>query len=117
LLAFQPDDVRERWLDLAETSGITFERESLVKRVAQTRAKGYAQVPSHLVAGVTDLSAPITQGDVAVATITVPFLKRERTRIGMAESLERLRAAAAEVSSALSPGSDPERATRRFRRK
>ena len=27
LLAFQPDDVRERWLDLAETSGITFERD------------------------------------------------------------------------------------------
>jgi DNA-binding IclR family transcriptional regulator len=117
LLAFQPDDVRERWLDLAEASGITFERASLLKRVRQTRAKGFAQVPSHLVAGVIDLSAPINQDDIAVATITVPFLKRERPKIGMPESLERLRAAAAEVSSALSPGSDPELATRKFRRK
>ena len=117
LLAFQPDDVRERWLDLAEASGIKFERASLLKRVAQTHAKGYAQVPSHLVAGVTDLSAPITQGDIALATITVPFLKRERPKIEMAESLERLRAAAAEVSSALSLGSDRERGTRRGPRK
>jgi len=117
LLAFQPDDVRERWLDLAEASGIKFGRSSLLKRVAQTRAKGYAQVPSHLVAGVIDLSAPISQGDIAVATITVPFLKRERPKIGMADSLERLRSAAGEVSSALSLGSDRERGARKSRRK
>jgi len=117
LLAFQPDDVRERWLDLAEASGIKFGRASLLKRVTQTHAKGYAQVPSHLVAGVIDLSAPICQGDIAVATITVPFLKRERPKIGMAESLEKLRSAAAEVSSALSLGSDRERGERKGRRK
>jgi DNA-binding IclR family transcriptional regulator len=117
LLAFQPDEVRERWLDLAEASGIAFERASLRKRVAQTREKGYAQVPSQLVAGVVDLSAPITQDDIAVATITVPFLKRERTKFGMTESLEKLRAAAEEVSSALSLVSDPERAARQSRRK
>jgi len=117
LLAFQPNDVRERWLDLAVASGIKYERASLLKRVAKTHAMGYAQVPSHLVAGVIDLSAPISQGDIAVATITVPFLKRERPKIGMAESLEKLRAAAAEVSSALSLGSDRERGARKSRRK
>jgi DNA-binding IclR family transcriptional regulator len=117
LLAFQPDDVRERWLDLTEASGITFERASLLKRVAQTREKGYAQVPSHLVDGVVDLSAPIKQDAIAVAAITVPFLKRKQTKIGMAGSLEKLRATAEEVSSALSFGSDPERATRKIRRR
>jgi DNA-binding IclR family transcriptional regulator len=117
LLAFQPDDIRERWLDLAKASGITFERASLLKRATKTRAKGYAQIPSHLVAGVIDLSAPIKQDDIAVATITVPFLKRERTKVGMAESLVRLRAAAAEVSSALSLGSDPDGAARKIRRR
>ena len=102
LLAFQANEVRQRWLDLVEASGISYDRPSLLKRVAQVHAKGYAQVPSHLVAGVIDLCAPIQQHDVAIATITVPFLKREQPRIAMAESLERLRAVAAEVSSAVS---------------
>ena len=106
LLAFQAEDTRQQWLDLVDASGITYDRPSLLKRVAQVQAKGYAQVPSHMVAGVVDLSAPIKQNDIALATITVPFLKRERARIGMADALGKLCAAAAEVSSALSFASE-----------
>lgn len=106
LLAFQSEDVRQRWLDLADAGGITYDRTALLKRVAQVHAKGYAQVPSHMVDGVVDLSAPITQHDIAVATITVPFLKSERARVGMPDALEKLRATAAEVSRALSFSSE-----------
>jgi DNA-binding IclR family transcriptional regulator len=102
LLAFQADDMRERWLDFVDGGGHAYDRASLLKRAAQVRAKGYAQIPSDIVPGVVDLSAPILQQGTAIATITVPFLKRKRLQISRAEALSKLRTIAAEVSSALS---------------
>jgi DNA-binding IclR family transcriptional regulator len=105
LLAFQDDGLRLRWLDLATAGGIRYNRAALLASVAQVRARGYARVPSPLVPGVVDLSAPITPHGSAVAAVTVPFLNRPRVRVAIGAALAKVRAAAREISTALAPAS------------
>jgi DNA-binding IclR family transcriptional regulator len=105
LLAFQDETLRRRWLDLSTASGIRYNRTALMKRIAETRARGYARVPSALVPAVVDLSAPITRQGSAVAAVTVPFLNRPRVPVAIGAALASVRAAAAEISAALDPES------------
>jgi DNA-binding IclR family transcriptional regulator len=58
LFAFQPSELRERWLDRLR-SGPTFDEAKFLSRVEKVRKQGYDKSKSTRVGSVTDLSAPI----------------------------------------------------------
>jgi DNA-binding IclR family transcriptional regulator len=75
LIAFQTDAVREWLFDGSEANFGAAEVAIARKRVEAIRARGYEQVESDAVPGVTDVSFPIMDGTgIAVATVTMPFL-------------------------------------------
>lgn len=78
LYAFQSEAVRHRWEalfdpPLAEEALAAFRRDA-----DAARAAGIVRVASPLIAGVTDLSAPILRGAFAAAALTVPCLERRQ---------------------------------------
>ncbi len=102
LFAFQPDDVRARWLaEIAprpKPDDVAHLRDSADK----TRAMGYAKRASPFVAGVTDLSVPVLRGDRAAAALTVPYLKTFHPRGSIAEVVGKLKQAAGAITDQLS---------------
>jgi DNA-binding IclR family transcriptional regulator len=101
LLAWQGDAVRDRWLDIVEAHDDSVERKGLLRRLTKIREKGYASAPSHVVGGVTDLSAPIVEHGHAVCALTVPFIAREGSAVDMAMTVNTLCKAAADISGEL----------------
>jgi DNA-binding IclR family transcriptional regulator len=71
------------------------------KKVAK---QGYLRAPSAFVKGVTDLSFPIIDGDHAVATLTIPYIERVPEIMGIDEVIVNLKAAAEEISNAVTYG-------------
>ncbi len=76
LYAFQPEEVRRRWEALfappLDPAGLDAFR--TYADLVRTREVELTQSP--LVAGVTDISAPIMRGGAAAAALTVPYLER-----------------------------------------
>ena len=101
LLAFQPDDIRARWLETLRRRRIRFERKRLAGQLRTIAARGYACIPSEVVAGVTDLSAPILLRGAALAALTVPFAQRRGAPAELSRSIARLRRAASRISRGL----------------
>lgn len=101
LLAFQPQDVRDRWLETLQRMRVRYERKRLAERLRNIAARGYACIPSEVIAGVTDLSAPILQHGAAIAALTVPFEERRGARGEPGNSIEQLRRAASRISREL----------------
>jgi len=97
LFAFQPEDVRARWLAMLETSDTA----NFVKRANSVRRQGYANLPSEAVQGITDLSAPLLQHGAAVGALTIPHVDRRPAKQSVQAAIEALRAAAAAISLAL----------------
>jgi DNA-binding IclR family transcriptional regulator len=104
LLAFQTDDVRQLWLDMIAAHEPELDRKKLLKQVTQVRARGYATAPSHVVDGVTDLSAPVLQHGSAVCALTIPFIERRASASDEKHTLEQLRKAATDISDTLQYG-------------
>jgi DNA-binding IclR family transcriptional regulator len=105
LLAFQEDQVRERWLDLITRYEPALERKKLLKLLTQIRTRGYACEHSHVVDAVTDLSAPIVQHGGAVCALTIPYIEQETAPQTMDDVIAALLRATAEISDALQFGS------------
>jgi DNA-binding IclR family transcriptional regulator len=106
LLSFQTETIRERWLDTLDRKGIRYDRKRLITRLEAIRTQGYACIASELIAGITDLSAPILQHKSAIAALTVPYAERVSQKDGQQrESIKHLRKAAAQISDALTYGS------------
>jgi len=105
LFAFQPEDVRTRWLAMLEASEIgnaaSFSGKDFVEHASLVREQGYANRSSEAVSGVTDLSAPVLQHGAAVGALTIPYVARPAARPNMQAVIEVLQAAAAKVSAAL----------------
>jgi len=101
LLAFQPEDVRERWLETLQRKEVPYERKRLAGSLRGIAARGYACIPSEVIVGVTDLSAPIVLRGAAIAALTVPFAKRRGARGELNGSIERLLRAAGRISREL----------------
>ena len=75
LIAFQTDTVRDWLFDRSEIHFGAAEVAAARKRVEAIRVRGYEQVESDAMPGVTDVSFPVIDGaGVAVATVTMPFL-------------------------------------------
>lgn len=104
LLAWQTDDIRERWLRTMAAHDPAMDRARVDAMVTKVRTVGLARIASEVVDGVTDLSAPIIQGNHAVCALTVPFIERRGARIDITATARLLADAAAEVSRELSHG-------------
>jgi DNA-binding IclR family transcriptional regulator len=104
LLAFQEDQVRDRWLDLIARYEPALERKKLLKLLAQLRTRGYATEPSNVVDAVTDISAPVMQHGSAVCALTIPYLEQQTTAQTMEDVIEELLQATREISDALQFG-------------
>jgi DNA-binding IclR family transcriptional regulator len=103
IIAFQPIDTQQRLI--AESRALAEElvdEKKLALRLRRIRETGYLIAPSHDIAGVTDICAPILdQSDRALAGIVIPCLKRTR-RVDRHEEVARaLLATCQAISSAL----------------
>lgn len=110
LLAWQENDVRERWFDMIVEHEPDLDRTSLLKEVELIRARGYASSESREVDGVTDLSAPILEHDHAVCALTLPFIERRSSSTSIDTTRQHLLRAASDISEALLYGT-PSRVT------
>jgi len=104
LLAWQTDDTRERWFRTMLDHEPGLKRTRIENTLKEVRGAGLATIPSEVVDGVTDLSAPIIEGNHAVCALTVPFIERRGAKIDMNATARLLVAAAADISVDLSHG-------------
>ena len=98
LLAFQPKEIRARWLRTLEARQVRYEGKRLAECLRRIAIRGYACIPSEVVTGVTDLSAPILVQGAAIAALTVPFAERRGSRGEPSEAIEQLQRAAGLIS-------------------
>jgi DNA-binding IclR family transcriptional regulator len=104
LLAFQPEDVRARWLELIEPKPTAAELKKFVATADEVRKRGFGRAASSFVDGVTDISAPVIRGDRAAAALTVPYIKTTQSRVSVAGVIEKLKIAANQISEQLAEG-------------
>jgi DNA-binding IclR family transcriptional regulator len=104
LLAWQTDDTRERWFRTMLEHEPSLKRARVEATIKEVRAAGLATIASEVVDGVTDLSAPIIEGNHAVCALTVPFMERRGAKVDMKATARFLVAAAGDVSRELSHG-------------
>jgi DNA-binding IclR family transcriptional regulator len=104
LFAFQPDDVRSRWLALTEPKPTPADVKKFMAAAAAARSDGFASEASSVVNGVTDVSAPIIRGDRAIAALTVPYIKASHSQGSIPAVVKKLKASADLISSQLAEG-------------
>lgn len=98
LLAFQPEETRAGWLETLERKQVRYERKRLAGRLRSIATRGYACIPSEVVSGVTDLSAPILRHCAAIAALTVPYAERRGAQGLLRKAIEQLCHAADRIS-------------------
>ncbi|MDV6330686.1 IclR family transcriptional regulator [Asticcacaulis sp. 201] len=101
LTAFQLESVRERWLTDYIKVLPTKEREGLRERVAGIASKGYAAISSLVVPGITDVSAPVMHQGVAVAAVTIPYMKRYGVEVSQKQATQMLLGVAKTITGRL----------------
>jgi DNA-binding IclR family transcriptional regulator len=104
LFAFQPEDVRTRWLEMPDPKPSAHELKNFFAAAAIARKNGWARAPSSVVNGVTDISAPIIRGDRAAAALTVPYLKTTNSQGSIPTVVEKVQAAANSIATQLIEG-------------
>lgn len=104
LLAWQTDDTRERWFRTMLEHEPGLKRARVESTIKDVRAAGLATIASEVVDGVTDLSAPVIEGNHAVCALTVPYIERRGAKVDMKATARFLVTAAADVSRELSHG-------------
>ena len=101
LFAFQPAEIRARWLARFEAAQVAFDAAAFLAAAEAARAAGIHVRGSTFVQGVTDLSAPIVQRGQAIAALTAPCLKPLDCRDSATLPVDELKARAAAISQAL----------------
>jgi DNA-binding IclR family transcriptional regulator len=104
LFAFQPEDIRARWLAMLDPKPSSAELKSFFAAATSARKNGFARAPSSAVKGVTDLSAPIIRGDRAAAALTVPYIKTTNSQGSISAVIEKVQAAANSIAAQLTEG-------------
>lgn len=104
LFAFQPDEVRARWLTLVEPRPSPAEVKKFMATAADVRSDGFAREASSVVNGVTDISAPILQGDRAIAALTVPYIKTSYAQGSISTVIGKVKESADFIASRLTKG-------------
>jgi DNA-binding IclR family transcriptional regulator len=101
LYAFQPEDVRRRWESMFNPQLDDKALAAWRAHADEIRQREVELTPSHFVAGVTDISAPVMRGGVAAAALTVPFLEKLGPQVSKEEAAQRVRAAALSIADQL----------------
>jgi DNA-binding IclR family transcriptional regulator len=101
LYAFQPPEIRMRWEATFRPALTTAKLKAFRAESARLLARGYERRASQFVDGVTDVSVPITRGGVAVAALTIAFLRKRPEYLSMSETLTAMRETAAQISGGL----------------
>jgi DNA-binding IclR family transcriptional regulator len=104
LFACQPPAIQADWLELLREHYPGFDEDRLLTETRAIAKQGHAREPSAHVDGVTDLSTPLTASKVAVAALTVPYVKQAGSCSQIDDALESLKEAAGEISHALDFG-------------
>jgi DNA-binding IclR family transcriptional regulator len=74
--------------------------------LAEIRAIGHLAMPSPMLNGVTDLSAPVLRRGTAEAALTIPFVDGVGAIVDMPGTIAALLAATVRISEALEPAGD-----------
>ena len=101
LFAFQPDDVRKRWLDFLPASTERGDLSTFITEADAAAARGFICRPSLYVDGVIDLSAPILRGGRAAAALAIPYINQNFNPLTREQTIERLLATSEEISNLL----------------
>lgn len=107
LLAWQDEDTRERWFAMMIAHEPQLRRLPIEAAIDDIRAAGVATIPSQVVDGVTDISAPVMQHGRAICALTIPFIERRGSTVNMTTTTRLLIEAAREVSETLAHRSTP----------
>lgn len=85
---------------LVEKADGTIDREALEADIALIRERGYAAIPSTFITGITDLCAPVTegQGGAIVASLTVPYAAGSEAPFSLDETVSVLQHSVSEMS-------------------
>lgn len=105
LFAFQSESTRRQWLEMLDRRQVRYDRGRMIVAARSIASRGYASIPSEVVACVTDLSAPILLNGEPIAALTVPFVERRGAKAERRQAIERLCAAATGISRGLGSGS------------
>ena len=105
LFAYQDEEVRRAWLKRCRLKGEA--AESFIERANVVRGRGHHEAASDFVRGIVDLSAPILRGETAVAALTCPFVHSNPLVMEMEQAVERIRAAARQISGEIVHGDLP----------
>jgi DNA-binding IclR family transcriptional regulator len=102
ILAFQQSAMRDRALaEWRQRTDQPLPRD-LYRHMGRIRKRGYEEMPSYQVRGVTNIAFPVlNQHGDAIAALSVPFLARIGDRIGPANVKLALREASQKLSSAV----------------
>lgn len=101
LFAFQPEDVRQRWLGFLPATTELRKIDAFIAEANDVAETGYVCTPSSYVDGVTDISAPIMRGGRAAAALTIPYIKHNYHPRTKEQTIEKLVQAAREISDQL----------------
>jgi len=104
LYAHQPKDVRRRWEEMFDPPIPEAEMAALRARADEIAERHVEHTPSHFVAGITDISAPVMRGGSAAAALTVPYLKKIQPSVSPRETAALVRKAAEAISEQLVEG-------------
>jgi DNA-binding IclR family transcriptional regulator len=101
LVAFQPETVRAQWLQKYGATTRRPLRATLLETLTSIREQGYAAIPSTVVPGVTDISAPVSVDSAGVAALAVPYMDLVGVRMSKEDVIKTLRERVEEISSKL----------------
>ncbi len=99
LYANQSIDMQERWEGLLPIR--SSETRALRERAARIRKNGYVTLPSSLASRITDISAPVMRGELAVAALTIPFLESSQQVTTCEVAIELVRSVTERISRGL----------------
>ncbi|MBY9067176.1 IclR family transcriptional regulator [Hyphomonas sp. WL0036] len=112
LFAFASPVQEAKMLEDLKAAGASQEElDALYAQTKQVREQGFVSMPSRMVDGVTDISAPIFNAisSSAVASLTVPFVVTRRARVSLGEAPNLVVEAAQRISAALGRPAPPPR--------
>jgi DNA-binding IclR family transcriptional regulator len=101
LYSFQPEAVRRKWDASLRRLATKDKYTAFLRQSKVVRARGFAQVGSDFVPGVTDLSAPVLKEGACIAAITLPFVQRPGLPRTMVEAIDLVCGVARQVSEGL----------------
>jgi DNA-binding IclR family transcriptional regulator len=104
ITAFQPEIIRNRWLDAYSTAAERKDRSRLIQKLGSIRSQGFADIPSTVVPGIVDLAAPVLPGPAAVAALAIPYMRRSGTPVTQERAIELLCSTATTISGKLRVG-------------